>query len=1215
MSDTELLASVSLSSKNNSNSNNENDNCSHPHSTITDYPSNLSSTLNLSSGRLIPATKSRPCPICERISYCKHSDRGGVLCASYSDAKLFDIINGWKCTKIAGNTDWSTWVFDNGSHRSQQEYKPIKKAEKPKENQKNNFSPLSAIERDAKYANLFSEMSVLPSTRADLISRRFTDEDIPFSGIKSINPWQVFKGDYQGLPGIKDGNQLSINYEGYVLPVRDYDGLLVAFQVRLLNQKDIDEVGTKYLWSKGKFSAHIEINGCYELPLAVFKPKGTPIGIAFVEGTGLKCFYVAQRLGYLVIGAAGGQWASSPNQLREYIDRAKKDYGDLPITIFPDANWCLDKCVRGKIETVIDLLSENPNNNVLVADWNQITKKQPDVDELPKGFNIRYLKLDAWLKKYKEVFRKYFNGESSKAFINWATSRKALKADIIQNEEWVSIPENIHEQCDIFTIRGALATGKTEALIRHLKSLNIDATFLIGYRNSLIIQTISRANKAGLSATHIKDTSENIGGINVDFGQDDSIKLFGACVDSHEKLDTVMAIKENYGVAIDEICSVLQHLKNGGTLKKKQQAAIDWVVSSISNTKFTILMDANISDTEVELLRKLFPNKKIKVLDSVSKPKPKVFNFLETSKDGDFEEYSSNPKHLTANLATIAQQQEKVLWLSDSQRSCEMADELAGKQGLKSFRLDGKTSAEDISRIFLNDPDEFIKSEKIDSLMLSPSAESGLSITLEGYFDVVCLDIKGVLNVNSLTQIAARLRDVKVPIYVSCPEFVNFEKVKNPYRASEEFNKAYTARLTAFQSQTDNFYGDANDHKTLLDEACNDLKKKIETDHLFLSSLQDNQRDIYEKNNLRLCLKTALCQDGHIVKDWVEESDTVSHAEVQDAKDFVIRREANKIFNSVDIDIEQANKLDQSEQKYEVKCQVKKAKIKEQVSGIEETKSWNSEFIEALIKKSNFLNAQWNLQQLKNPELSESLFRLQNKNRLLDLNFNFSPGEIWNNRTTKIDALRELGILEYIEAEKFSTAKKSKYGLNATKIVEKYYADDRLYRLIGIKKAPINKTYIATMFKKLIGYFGLEMKQVSKNDGEKFYACVTPKDFEPYISDINTCYLKRSEQLIDEAKKLQIVSSIDFDKISSMVVDAMWNEPEKPENVSAILNPLEFSERQKIYSIIEISEEMISKCESDLREYKKLVAIQNVVNSVNAVQVLSDEDEIALIDF
>lgn len=1194
-----------------SNDNNKNDNRSHSHPILTDYPSSLSSTLSLSSGRLIPATKSSPCPICERISWCKHSDRGGVLCATNSDAKLFEIINGWKCVKVAGGKEWATFVLDNGT---QQEYKPYVKKLDVTPDRKNN-SKLSNAERNEQYIKFFNELDLHPDDRADLIRRGFTDEEIALGGFKSIKAWQKLKGTYTDLPGIKNGNELTINFDGYIFPSRDKDGFILGFQLRKRRLAPGDKV--RYLWfSSGECSVHIDINGTQELPLAVHKPNKTPIGIAFVEGTAIKPFYVAQRLGYLVLGAASGNNLGSRNQLKDIITKAKEEYGDLPITIFPDHNWCLDKCVRDKIEQTIYLISENFSNQILVADWNQITKKQPDVDELPKGFNVRYLKLDAWFKKYKEVFRKYFNGEPSKAFINWANSRIDLKPDKSQNEEWLSIPENIHEQCDILCIRKPLGGGKTEALIRHLKTLDIDATFLNGYRNSLLIQTISRANEAGLPAIHIKDTSENIGGINVDFGQDKSIKFFGGCVDSHEKLEAVMATKENYVVAIDEICSVLQHLKNGGTLKKKQQAAIDWVISSIENAKFTILMDANISDTEVKLLKKLFPNKKIKVLDSVSEPKPKVFHFLETSKDGDIEEYSSNAKHLTANLATIAKQHEKVLLLSDSQRSCEMADELATKLGRKTFRVDGKTSAEDITKIFLKDPDEFITSQNIDWVILSPSAESGLSITLEGYFDVVCLDIKGVLNVNSLTQIAGRLRDVKVPIYVSCPEFVNFEKDKNPYKAVEEFNKAYTARLTAFQSQTDNFYGDANDHLAILNETFNDLKKKIETDHLFLSSLQDNQRDLYEKSNLRLCLKTALCQDGHIVKDWVEESDTVSHAEVKEVKELVIKREAEKIFNSVDIDIEQANILNQSEQKDNVKCQIKKAKLREHLPGIEETESWNSEFIEAQIRKSNFLNAQWNLEQLKNPELSESLFRLQNNNRFLDLNFNFTPGEIWNNRTTKIDALRELGILEYIEAEKFSTAKKSKSGLNATKIVEKYYDDDRLYRLIGIKKAPINKTYVATMFKKLIGYFGLEMKQVSKSDGEKFYACVVPKDFEPYISDINTCYLKRSEQLIDEAKKLLITSSIDFDKISSMVVDAMWNEPETPEDVSVILNPLEFSERQKIYRIIEIPEEIISKCESNLREYKKLVAIQNVVNSVNPVhQVLSDDDELALRDF
>lgn len=1121
--------------------------------------------------------RNNPCQVCGDITgKCRHNNEtGDYLCMINAEAKKFEIINGYKCIAHTKDNMWAIFTEHVENHRYSPNFKKARIETKPKENDNLKISTLSELEKHDQYSKLLDELSLHPLDHADLKRRGFTDDEIKLNNFKSVSKYQMLTGSYSfELPGLNNSNQINVKGDGYLCPIRNYDGLLVGFQIRLRNSEQ-----GRYRWLSGQVSPHLEVNGKNELPLAVFKPSTNPIGIAIVEGVGTKAFYTSQRLNYLVIGAAGGQHTGSPEQLKNYIQKAVDEYGNLPITIFPDHNWALDNNVKNRLLATIDFLKSNSSQQILIGDWNQLTKNQPDIDEISTGFGIRYLSVEAFCKKYKEVLK------DSKVFQNWASSRKLLTADILKNEKWLSIPENITEQCDILIIRKGLGGGKTQGLIEFLRKITENIpTFLIGYRNSLIHQTIARSNNAGLSAIHVRDLSETIAGTTVNFGFDESIRLYGACADSFNKLDSVMTVKDQYFVAIDEIVSVLRHLKSGGTLKKRQQEAINWVLTAIDNSTFTILMDANVCDSDVELMRKLLPSKRIKILDSIHKPKLRKFFFLEVCKDAN--EYSSNSKYLPANLVAIAQKNNKVLWLSDSQKSCEVADELSTKNKFKTFRLDGKTSGEDISKLFLQNPDDFITSEGIDRVLLSPSAESGLSINLEGYFDAVCVDIRGVLDVNSLLQIMARLRDCNVPIYVSCPEFVNFEENKQPYKWEYEFNRAVNERLKVFESKIDDsFYGSDEEYKKIFDDVIKDIKKRFETDHLFLSSLKDNQKDIYEKSNLRIALKTALSQDDHIVIDYLEISDTATHEDVKSAKDSVIRRQSEKEFNSVDIEVDKAEQLSrQSDNSYDVQCQIKKALLRRDLPGIEHTDSWNSELFYILNKNPKFLSARWRFKQLQKQELSIATFKLQNKDKVNDLLFNTS--DVWFNRSIKIDAFRKLGLLEFIDAESFSNVKDSEH-LSTFELVDQYYKDDKHFHLIGIKKIERNRSHVATMFKKFISYFGLEVKQVAKIDGEKLYKCVVPEELQPFIKDIDDCLDRRAEKIINDAKDVAITESNLKNKAIESEVNSFEQEVKTLENTIKI---------QKLANQYNEDNETLSPVLADLTDVE-IQALLNVVSN------------------
>ena len=808
--------------------------------------------------------------------------------------------------------------------------------------------------------------------------------------------------------------------------------------------------------------------------------------------------------------------------LAQALHDAQADGFSLDLEIVPDAGFALNSHVKRNLKNLAEILENvvkdgEGYNPIIVAEWDQICKNCGDIDELPELGVIRHLQLESFYKKYQTAF------ENPQTYEKWAKDRITLTADIVQYERWLSIPKDIEKQCDILLVRKGLGGGKTQGLIEFLLTQKI-ITLLIGYRNTLLNNTIKRSNEKGLSAEHIKAAKEFeqvIKGFNSKIrinlaGEDSLTKLWAGCADSFHKFNALIGHVGQYFTALDEIVSVLNHLKSGGTLKKRQQSAISWVVETIENSAFSVMMDANLSDTEVEFIKKLFPQKRILVLDSIHEVSPRTFHFVETKSKKD---YSRGSNHLPEHLVQIARKHKRVLWLSDSQRSCETANEIFVKQGHKHFRLDRKTSSDELSKLFQEDPANFIVTEQLDSASLSPSGESGLSIALFGYFDAVLFDIRGTVGVNTLTQMSARLRDTKVPVYVACPEFINFTENICPH-ATHKFEKVLRDKIEwaiAVASKAEIELVDTDFAKLILDSFREDALQDL----WFVQSLQDAKQLIYEHKNLKLTLKTALLQQGNIINDLIVKINSQTEEELKETKQAILMRQAIKIFESIDIDFETAQILNQSDQDYDVQCQVQKAFLKHRLPGIEHTTSWSPEFIyQVLLKNPHFLEGRWRLHQLQDQELAKAEFINNNKHSFEQ---GFNPMEVWYNKSTKLEALREFGIKELIDGQTFTAS-------GAQAFVDRYYKEQSWFNLIEISRAKqtrnengklANTKYVKVMADRFLGFFGLEAKS-KKGKYENSYAINVPEEFQGFIQDIDNCYKVRAESTIAKAEKISL---------------------------------------------------------------------------------------------
>ena len=111
--------------------------------------------------------------------------------------------------------------------------------------------------------------------------------------------------------------------------------------------------------------------------------------------------------------------------------------------------------------------------------------------------------------------------------------------------------------------------------------------------------------------------------------------------------------------------------------------------------------------------------------------------------------------------------------------------------------------------------------------------------------------------------------------------------------------------------------------------------------------------------------------------------------------------------------------------------------------------------------------------------------------------FGFAPQDVWKSTSTKIEALKLLGVGRIIEAGIFSSQDDW-----VQAIVNQYYVTPEWFNLIGIPKAKqsLNSdgslkklSHVKTMTDRFLDYFGLECRESSKTKSNRSYAVSVQK--------------------------------------------------------------------------------------------------------------------------
>ncbi|HEY9832928.1 MAG TPA: hypothetical protein V6D26_20410 [Stenomitos sp.] len=330
----------------------------------------------------------RNCPICSGARRdCRENTQNHLIHCRHDVGE----VPGYKEVGVDQH-GFFMWAVDDGNTRKEELELKRRSREALKQRrlqqERDRLSQLlSCSQRDIQIRKLLAQLGLKAAHKADLHRRGLTDSQIEAGLFRSVEPWQKLDREIShSLAGVNiTGRGLTNSHSGYLCPVWNPQGLLIGWQLRLDTAKD----GGKYRWPTSASkkrpngpTAHLP-NG--ELPLTCCRPlEETPLihTIGLIEGISPKPFITAQLRAQIIIGAAGGNFAASPETLKAYLDTLSTELGTKQLTLYPDAGAISNSHVMRQYRRLKELVTRW-GYTLRVAWWNQIDKNaDKDADEL-----------------------------------------------------------------------------------------------------------------------------------------------------------------------------------------------------------------------------------------------------------------------------------------------------------------------------------------------------------------------------------------------------------------------------------------------------------------------------------------------------------------------------------------------------------------------------------------------------------------------------------------------------------------------------------------------------------------------------------------------------------------------------------------------------------------------------------------------------------------
>ncbi|NJM75327.1 MAG: hypothetical protein HC852_05470 [Acaryochloridaceae cyanobacterium RU_4_10] len=252
----------------------------------------------------------------------------------------------------------------------------------------------------------------------------------------------------------------------------------------------------------------------------------------------------------------------------------------------------------------------------------------------------------------------------------------------------------------------------------------------------------------------------------------------------------------------------------------------------------------------------------------------------------------------------------------------------------------------------------------IDVLLYSPSAESGLDISIKDYFYKCFVLYHGVVDIDGILQMAGRIRDCDNYLFAA-REYAKIDEDGINSTSARQLQRCIMGYLTEDLKLSDL---DEETTQTLNDQFA------AQNDHFWIRHATSQMALWnFEKINLWENLRTALEHQGHEIALCTPETNPEIKERLQSYGTAILKNEAHQTFTAPDITLDQAiDNLSQFNLSSSDRFASGKALLKAQLPGIEDTEVWGPEFIESLLKDRNQVRRLERLYLLQNLEVAKA---------------------------------------------------------------------------------------------------------------------------------------------------------------------------------------------------------------------------------------------------
>jgi hypothetical protein len=755
-------------------------------------------------------------------------------------------------------------------------------------------------------------------------------------------------------------------FQGYAIALQNPESEIIGIQIKL-DEPQRTELERKYTWTSGVATAHIE----GEMPLGYCNASDDRTGILYLAEGALKPLLASILHNIEVIGSPSAGWAGSPRLLREYLE----SIGASVIRLLPDAGM-LDaphRNVHAQYRRVVMLLRDW-GYTVEVGWWGQSQYSNPDCDELrsPEWERVQWISWetyddlhtqecgDDWLTKKRNFERKKWLERHRYSAdtvlhqapflqVNWVE----LLGDLKQYFNWPQIRLKI----DLLAIKSPMGTGKTVNLANLCIATDL-GMLMLGTKNSLMLNAAEKLP----GFTHLQSDQSFA------FLRDPQGR-HSLCIESlHHIKPSDCAGKL---ILLDEGPQIRKHLLFSKTLSPAKRRACEQKLREIfAVCAGVILLSAELDDATVDFFRQLAGDRisNIHRIDNSIPTQAWNIELLGTeTAEGKRTINNRTPEvaHILRTLGAlkaVGSGRRAIAIASDNQNLLERIDELLLDQGYRTFRLDSKSS--DDREPFLKNPDEWLGQNRINVLLYSPSAESGLDISIKDYFYKCFVLYHGVVDIDGILQMAGRIRDCDQYLFAA-REYAKTDEDGINSTSARQLQRCIMGYLTEDLKLSGT---DEETTQTLNDQFA------AQNDHFWIRHATAQMALWnFEKINLWDNLRIALENQGHAIVLCTPETDPELRDRLKSYGEAIRKHEAHHTFAAPDITLDQAiNNLSKFTLSAEDRYSAEKALLKAQLPGIEQTNVWGPDFIECILKDRGKTRRLERLYLLQNLELAKA---------------------------------------------------------------------------------------------------------------------------------------------------------------------------------------------------------------------------------------------------